>query len=320
MPLSFEYCPEIAHVRRELERNLPPGGVKPEPIGASKPRVRSTKARCWLMLGAGLLMFFAGAFVLQVILRVLGDPDATSASRLWFREHPNGVFIPLILILPGGTIASFGFLGLIGHSHPRLLTTKPVPETPSYGPTLKDFTLDRNGDHRRTELLAGAVYGYVDPEAQYHYLKSSLAASGCMGWLLLAPVPLAVLLPARNTPDFWIGLAVLLGFCFALAFWMLLANRSTRARMRSVGDRFTREGEELVVTREGVGARYPWPPAKVIDRKGHDTFLGCFEELVNSEGRYRLDRRYLIEIPPESEWTMPSSRSREAASSSTSRE
>src|ERR1044071_8527929 len=122
------------------------------------------------MLGVGLLLFVGGAVPFQMILRLMGDTDATDPLALWIHAHPNGMFLPMLLIFPGAIFASFAFLGLVGHAHPTLLTGERIGEIPSYGPSLKDFLLDRAGNHRRMELQEGVLYGYVDPDAQFHRL------------------------------------------------------------------------------------------------------------------------------------------------------
>jgi hypothetical protein len=128
-----------------------------------------------------------------------------------------------------------------------------------------------------------------------------------------------LLLVPSLTSD-WLAFAVTAAVSSTLAGGLLHANRTLRKFEETVHDQFVLNGGQLTVTRNGVETPYNWPPDRTVVRKTFNSFLFCYEEVTNGSVRYRIDRRYLIEIPPESESRLASSQSPQAASSSTSPE
>jgi hypothetical protein len=304
---------DIRLVRREFERNLPEGGVSPVTL-ESRPAKDRSAAFCWSMIVGGSILFLGGTIALQLIFAaVRAGSDTGTPLSLWLQAVPARTSLPISAILPGAILSTWGFMAFMGRTS---ILKEETRKEPAYGPTLQNFQLDKMDRLPLVELREGVAYAYVDTAALHRSVEDWRTSAGCLGWLLCLPIVLVALMPT-SLP--WVPLLVVAAMASVVVAIYQTAVRVALFRDRHVEDRFTLVGDQLIVRRGDLETSYPWPPKTLHTPPTlMQGFLFGYEEVGNGTSKYRLDRRYLIEVPPQSEWRLANSRSPEAASTSTS--
>jgi len=287
---------DVAYFKRELDRGSPDGGPKPERLPETKPKFRTTPGRCLFLLIGGCLVGLAGVYLHCLFLAAAQDTTSGSDLANWVQAHPNSLLLPMPLDLFGVVFGSLGALGLVRLAHPGMFDSS--MRMPVWGPTLEDYLLDRSESLAPVELVEDRRFGYVDPDALTKRLEASLGLGalgqwGCVLMLALAvfimvlPIPDRPLEPRLNAGACLVGLAVLL--VVGMRVWAL----HVRSRLSVISDRFRLDGPELVVSSGQVERRFDWSSRKKVGRTKNPAFMG-FRYLL---GDYRLDPRFLIEMP-----------------------
>ncbi|HTQ09586.1 MAG TPA: hypothetical protein VMI31_05900 [Fimbriimonadaceae bacterium] len=191
---------DVAYFKRELDRNTPEGGPKPEPLVAA-PRSAPAKSpyRSVAAFALGLLMGGGGLALHASMLRAATNPDDLGFGAS-LRADTGVLFIPVVLYFASAVLLVVGSLGLISKWFPMIFNPSSRPVV--YGPSLADFRMDRRDGLRPVTMEEGRQYGYVDPDA---LRQSAQAAGGCLLVLTffaaLMPLVLLVPVPDRTARD-----------------------------------------------------------------------------------------------------------------------
>jgi hypothetical protein len=115
--MRYDRGADMALVKRELERNLPPGGLMP-PHPEHAIRSAWSKRKCYFLVVAGHIMFLSGAAMFRMFIDAVSVETADSS---WIVRYQSVYIISILWILIGGAIAVIGFMALSSVSHRAIL-------------------------------------------------------------------------------------------------------------------------------------------------------------------------------------------------------